>query len=106
MGPDDDSVAIVAQWCFPLRLQHAGNFESASEANTAGLIREKLKTASSSIADARRMEIIVPKIAAARDLDDAPFARAGRGPRSANQFPFQKSQLCVNSWSIPAAGGL
>jgi len=60
-GPDDysDSVAIVAQWCFPLRLQHAGNFESAPNANTEGLISEKPKRASSSIADARRMEIIL-----------------------------------------------
>jgi len=60
-GPDEDSDsgATVVQWCFPLRLQHAGSFESAPEANAEALISEKLKTASSSIADARRMEIIL-----------------------------------------------
>jgi hypothetical protein len=42
-----------------LRLQHAGSFESVPKANTEGLISEKLKRASSSIADARRMEIIL-----------------------------------------------
>jgi hypothetical protein len=58
-GPDDDSdsVAIVAQRCFPLRRQHAGSFESPPNASTEGLISEKPKSASSSIADARRMGI-------------------------------------------------
>ena len=62
--PDDDSdsVAIVAQWCFPLRRQHAGSFESAPKASTEGLISEKPKRASSSIADARRMEIILLRL--------------------------------------------
>ena len=60
-GPDDDSdsIVIVAQWCFPLRLQQAGNFDSALNANKEGLTSEKPERTSSSIADARRMGIIV-----------------------------------------------
>jgi hypothetical protein len=63
-GPDDDSdsLAVIAQLCCPPRLQHAGSFESASDGNTAGLISEKLSTATSSIADTRPIGIIVPPV--------------------------------------------
>jgi len=50
-----DWPGIIAQPCFPPRLQHTGSLESASHANTAGLISEKLKTATSSIAKLRRI---------------------------------------------------
>jgi hypothetical protein len=60
-GPDGDSdcIAIIAQWCFPPRRQHAGSFESRSEANTTGLISEKLNRAISNNANVRRIDAIV-----------------------------------------------
>ncbi len=56
-GPDEDSnwLALIPQRCFPLRRQQRGSFESASDANTTGLISETLKSATSSIADTRRI---------------------------------------------------
>jgi len=56
-GPEGDpvSAATILHRCFPLRRQHAGSFESASEADTSGPISEKLKLADSS--SARRWRI-------------------------------------------------
>jgi len=42
------------QWCFPSRRQHAGSFESVSEAARAGAISEKLNRTSSRDARTRR----------------------------------------------------
>src|ERR1019366_1390975 len=58
--PDGDAgwLAIIAQPCFPPRLQQAGSLESPSEANTAGAIGEKLKSATSSIASLRRIAVL------------------------------------------------
>jgi hypothetical protein len=58
--PDNDAgwLAIIAQPCFPPRLQQAGSLESPSEANTAGAIGEKLKSATSSIASLRRIAVL------------------------------------------------
>ncbi len=57
-GVDGDSDSLpIAQRCFPLRRQHDGSFESASKANTAGLISEKLKRADSRTARMRRIRL-------------------------------------------------
>ncbi len=55
-GPDDEVRLLpsIAQRCFPFRRQQAGRFDSGSDANTVGLISEKLKRVSSRIADKRR----------------------------------------------------
>jgi hypothetical protein len=42
---------VCVQWCLPSRRQHAGSFESVSEATRAGAISEKLNRTTSS--DAR-----------------------------------------------------
>ena len=41
-GPDDRSGSddIIAQWCFPLRRQHAGRFDSRLEARSNPIIGE------------------------------------------------------------------
>jgi hypothetical protein len=51
LKPEPDA---SVQWCLPLRRQHAGSFEFASEANSAGAISEKLNRTSSSDARMRR----------------------------------------------------
>ena len=60
-GPDGEAdwPAVMAQWCFPPRRQQGGSLESGSDANTAGAIGEKPNTATSSIAQMRRIPPIV-----------------------------------------------
>src|ERR1019366_6703926 len=59
--PDDDAgwLAVIAQLCFPPRLQQAGRLESASDANTSGLIGERPNRATSSIARPRSIGTII-----------------------------------------------
>lgn len=45
---------VWVQWCLPSRRQHAGSFESVSEASSAGAISEKLNRTSSRDARTRR----------------------------------------------------
>ena len=55
VGPDDRSGSgdITAQWCFPLRRQHAGRFDSGLEAKSNPIIGE-IVTARSKTAILRR----------------------------------------------------
>ena len=53
--PDQESdAATITQWCLPSRRQQAGSFEPGSEADSDGLISERLKITNSSVADRRR----------------------------------------------------
>jgi len=45
----------IAQWCFPLRRQQAGNEASSGPEASSGAISGRLKTATSSMTNARRM---------------------------------------------------
>jgi hypothetical protein len=51
--------AACVQWCLPSRRQHAGSFDSVSEARLAGAISEKLNRTSSSDARMRRTFLIL-----------------------------------------------
>ena len=55
--PDPDSVLPFEreQWWVPFRRQQAGNEDSASEADTAGAISEKLNRSVSRLAQTRRI---------------------------------------------------
>ena len=55
VGPDGRSGSgdIIAQWCFPLRRQHAGRFDSGLEAKSSPIIGE-IVTARSKTAMLRR----------------------------------------------------
>lgn len=76
--PEEGAVwlAIIAQLCLPPRLQQAGRLDSESDPSISGLVSEKLKRATSSIAKLRRIpNIVLPEIGS-RTCANANYASA------------------------------